>query len=445
MTQTWKQLEGQVVNGKFPLRQYLGGSEHSAVFLTEDPEHGLDKAAIKLVSPGPETGDLLLSHWKEAAKLSHPHLIKLFQMGHCQLGNKGMLYLVMEYAEVNLSQILPRGPFPTDETRETVKLILDALDHLHGKGFVHGHLKPANIMSVDGQLKLSSDGIFRMGHWIGGRGTLGDYDPPEAESGIHSPAGDVWSLGIILVKTLPQGPPVWVRTEEGDPVVPRLLPAPFFDIARNCLRCDPERRETIDEIRARLEPAAPASKPGKAISKRQYLIPAGVVALLLLAIFAGLKLFEHHNAEPKSAQNPVASSTELSKQNGSGRQSSSGTVPRQSSPQISAKKKLPSGGVVQKGVREKVLPDVPKSASDTIRGTIRVSVKVAVDPAGSVTEATLASAGPSRYFANLALQAARKWKFWPAEADGHGSSKECTLIFEFTRTGTNGFPAQAAP
>lgn len=445
MTQTWKQCEGHVVSEKFLLRQYLGGSEHSAVFLTEDPEHGLDKAAIKLVAPEPETEELQLSRWKEAAKLSHPHLIKLFQTGRCELGNSGMLYLVMEYAEVNLSQILPRGPFPPDETRETLKLILGALAYLHGKGFVHGHLKPANIMSVDGQLKLSSDGICRMGHWIGARGSLGDYDPPEAESGIRSPAGDVWSLGIILVQTLPEGPPVWVRTEEGDPVVPRALPAPFFDIARNCLRSDPERRETVEKIRARLEPAAPVSKPEKALSRRQFLIPAVAVGLLLVAIFAGPKLLERHHAQPNPAQNPVASSAEPSTQTGPVSQSPKSTLPRQSLHQPRAEKKTPAGGVVQNGVRDKVLPDVPRSASRTVQGTIRVSVKVAVDPSGSVTEATLVAPGPSRYFANLALQASRKWKFWPAGENVGNVPKERTLVFEFTRAGTEAFPAQAAP
>lgn len=38
MSQAWKEWEGQVINRDFRLRRYLGGSEHSAVFLTEDWE-----------------------------------------------------------------------------------------------------------------------------------------------------------------------------------------------------------------------------------------------------------------------------------------------------------------------------------------------------------------------------------------------------------------------
>jgi TonB family protein len=91
-------------------------------------------------------------------------------------------------------------------------------------------------------------------------------------------------------------------------------------------------------------------------------------------------------------------------------------------------------------VRE-VLPDVPKSASNTIQGTVRVSVKVRVNPSGQVASAEIDSAGPSKYFARLALQAARDWEFTPAEVDGQPVPSEWTLRFEFTRTTTTATPA----
>src|SRR5512135_1465271 len=107
MSEAWKQLEGQAVNGKFHLRQYLGGSDYSAVFLTEVGEQKRQRAAIKLIPADPESAALQLSRWELAAKLSHPHLLRLFQMGRCQPVKMGLLYVVMEYAEEDLSQILP--------------------------------------------------------------------------------------------------------------------------------------------------------------------------------------------------------------------------------------------------------------------------------------------------------------------------------------------------
>ena len=69
MSRDWKQWEGQVVNGSFPLRQYLGGSDHSAVFLTERRGRDPQKAAIKLIAVDPANTAVQLARWEFAAKL----------------------------------------------------------------------------------------------------------------------------------------------------------------------------------------------------------------------------------------------------------------------------------------------------------------------------------------------------------------------------------------
>src|ERR1019366_5302919 len=108
MSDTWKQWVGQIVNGEFPLLRYLGGSEHSAVFFTERHEgERLVRAAIKLIPAAPENDELQLSRWRQAAELSHPHLILLYEMGRFELSGVPLLYVVMECAEENLAQVLP--------------------------------------------------------------------------------------------------------------------------------------------------------------------------------------------------------------------------------------------------------------------------------------------------------------------------------------------------
>jgi hypothetical protein len=67
MTENWKQWEGQIVNGEFHLRQYLGGSDHSAVFLTELGVGERQKAAIKLVAVDTNSAELQISRWGLAA------------------------------------------------------------------------------------------------------------------------------------------------------------------------------------------------------------------------------------------------------------------------------------------------------------------------------------------------------------------------------------------
>jgi TonB family protein len=92
-----------------------------------------------------------------------------------------------------------------------------------------------------------------------------------------------------------------------------------------------------------------------------------------------------------------------------------------------------------------VLPDVPSKASATIHGTVKVRIRVTVDPSGNVSSATLDSPGASKYFANLALEAARHWRFKPAQVDGQAVSTSWILQFEFRQTGTEAAPVEVSP
>src|SRR5882724_8652422 len=145
MTDTCREWEGQVVDNQFCLLRYLASSEYSAVFLTNYGAPKPQNAAIKLVQEDPANAASQLAQWELAAKLSHPNLISLFHFGRCRLNNTGLLYVVMEYADEDLSHVLPHRSLTGTEARETLEAALDALAYLHRKGFVHGHLKPANI------------------------------------------------------------------------------------------------------------------------------------------------------------------------------------------------------------------------------------------------------------------------------------------------------------
>ena len=96
-------------------------------------------------------------------------------------------------------------------------------------------------------------------------------------------------------------------------------------------------------------------------------------------------------------------------------------------------------------VVRQVLPDVSNKARRSLHGTLHVRVRVRVDPSGGVTDATLDSPGPSRYFAGRALRAARSWKFGPPKLDGRAVSSAWILRFEFRRTATRVMPERAAP
>ena len=235
MTESATKRVGQVIDGKFRLGEFVGGDEGSSVFLTDYDSPDVRKAAIKLVHADSPQAEGLLARWRHAAKLSHPHMIRLLDMGRGELDGAPVLYVVMEYAEENLSSVIARRPLAPAEARAILGPVVDALAYVHNKGFVHCRIKPANIMAENDRLKISSDGLCRIGEFSGSVGKPGAYDAPEAAGGRISPAGDVWSLGMTLCEALTQRLPVWERTNQAEPALPSNLPPEFLDLARHCL------------------------------------------------------------------------------------------------------------------------------------------------------------------------------------------------------------------
>ncbi|HKU16062.1 MAG TPA: energy transducer TonB [Steroidobacteraceae bacterium] len=105
---------------------------------------------------------------------------------------------------------------------------------------------------------------------------------------------------------------------------------------------------------------------------------------------------------------------------------------------------MTSDAAPPKPVTNEVIPNVPRSARDTISGTIRVSVRTIVAQDGAVVGAMTETAGPSRYFERLALEAARKWTFAPSESP---EQRIMLVKFNFRRSGTtaSASPVQPAP
>jgi TonB family protein len=462
MPEAWKQWEGRVVNEEFPLLRYVGGSDRSAVFLTKRADRDPQEVAIKLILANAENPELQLSWWELAAKLSHPHLLRLFQRGRCQLDGTELLCAVTEYAEESLAQILPYRPLTPDETRDMLQGVLDALAYIHAKGFVHGHIKPANIMAVGDLIKLSSDGLCGAGESSRVLGAPSIYAAPEiADGGGVSPASDVWSLGMTVVEALTQNPPAWKGTEQEEMELPETLPEPFFDIASHCLRRDPQRRWTVAEIGARLQQASPPLQGQQIVPLKSGFTKWGylflfIAAGLLLAMLVPW-LLRRHPAEGPGSLGAVDSSA---RQPGTGSGQAALISPGKDQPSSRSNASRAaghsglrkdtvqsdsSGARAQGEVAQQILPDVSRNALRTIHGKLRVRAKVAVDSSGKVTVANFDSRGPSRYFAERALRAAKQWTFKPPQVDGQRVPSEWILRFDFEKTGVSVHPVQTFP
>jgi TonB family protein len=95
-------------------------------------------------------------------------------------------------------------------------------------------------------------------------------------------------------------------------------------------------------------------------------------------------------------------------------------------------------------VADRVLPKVSQRSLNTITGKVRVTVKLAVDQNGKVSSAALQSAGPSDYFAKVALEASRHWKFDPAQDGGAPVASQWLLRYAFGRGGVEVRPERVS-
>jgi TonB family protein len=293
-------------------------------------------------------------------------------------------------------------------------------------------------MAVGEQLKISSDSLCRTG--AAALFQRGAYDPPEVALEGLTPAGDIWALGMTMAEVLTQRVPIWTDRLREEPAVPEEMPEPFADIARHSLRRDPRSRWSIPQIKSALKQAAPVPVPeqtrdikperriaqsGKTGSKWLFAIP--IVAMLATVLLLASIL--RHRSSPQlgesSATQPDAAATPAPTRTVNKPSAHKATHAVRTFPTMTATSPGAGDGVVHQAV-----PSVPDRALRTIRGRVRVNVKAMVDSSGNVARVELANTGPSRYFANLALQAARDWKF------GEGQGERTWLLqFVFENTG----------
>jgi hypothetical protein len=245
-----------------------------------------------------------------------------------------------------------------------------------------------------------------------------------------------------------------------EPVLPEGVPSEFLPIVHACLRPDPRRRATIDEVvelLAHPRPSAPersvepaAHAPRKSV--RYVLAGASVVALA--GILAGPRLLrrpvanaqiEHAVITPAFV--PVSTTTESPQPEAAKPAKPTPFVPARDEtpapPVAPPASTVPLPNVAERAaesspgdVVHQVMPDVLDAARRTIRGKVKIQVRAAVDAAGHVTDANVESEN-SRYFARLSLQAARQWEF----ASGPG---DYILRFEFTTAGSTVRPSRVA-
>jgi serine/threonine-protein kinase len=277
-------LVGQVVSGRYRIRELIGEGGMGAVYLAE---HTLmrKRVALKLLHADMSRDEEVLARFKReaeaAAHVEHPNVATATDFGQTE---NGSFFLVLEYVEgTSLRKVIEHGPVHPARALHVARQIALALDRAHAAGIVHRDLKPENVMLVKKGddpdfVKVLDFGIAKVerpardtGQPLTRLGTIlgtPEYMAPEQALGEKvGPAADLYAVGVILYEMLTGKHPfdtpdrMAILSMHIVAPVPRMsdrnpaidVPAPIEQIVRRLLEKDatarpPSARALVDAI-----------------------------------------------------------------------------------------------------------------------------------------------------------------------------------------------------
>jgi tetratricopeptide (TPR) repeat protein len=293
--------------------------------------------ALKMLLAGGHAGPELLARFQTeaeaVARLVHPHIVQIYEVGE----QDGLPYFSLEFvAGGSLAKKLAGKPQPAREAAQLVETLARAMHFAHQHGIMHRDLKPANVLlTSDGVPKITDFGLAkrleadssqtRSGTLVG---TPSYMAPEQARGQVREvgPPADVYALGAILYELLTGRPPFLAATvldtleqvRSQEPVPPsRLQPKVSADLETICLKClqkEVEKRYAsaqalADDLHRFLAGVPILARPVRAPERlwrwcRRNPRVAGlsaVVLVLLAAVVASLTLISFRLARERQA------------------------------------------------------------------------------------------------------------------------------------------------
>jgi serine/threonine-protein kinase len=145
----------------YELLSLLGSGGYGRVYRERDL-HLEREVALKVLHPHLTADPAVVERFRReaqlAARLNHPNLVNIFDIG----GRSGLLWYTMELVKgPNLAQLVEKeGPLPLDKVVRLLRESLSALAQAHASGLVHRDLKPENmLLEPDGSLRITDFGL----------------------------------------------------------------------------------------------------------------------------------------------------------------------------------------------------------------------------------------------------------------------------------------------
>lgn len=289
-------MPDEILADRYRLVRRLGEGGMGEVW--EGRDETLERpVAVKLISTlagGGSRGDEIRARFlREArltARLQHPAIVTLHDLGSARAAEGDTPFLVMELLRgEGLDAVLRRGPVAPADAAPWGAQICAALGEAHAGGVLHRDIKPANIfLTSSGALKVLDFGIARAadpsaaddrvtqtGFVVG----TPQYMAPEQARERAEPASDLYALGCVLFEMLTGRLPfegtdamshLSAHLTEPPPApgsVASGIPPGWDDLVLTLLRKDPAERyasaaAVAEALRALAEPGRPAGIPG---------------------------------------------------------------------------------------------------------------------------------------------------------------------------------------
>lgn len=312
-------LRPGAVIGRFELVREVGRGGFGIVYEARDQELGRTVAfkAVRAGGSSAEVEERLLQEAEASARLSHPNIVTLFDVGRTENGP----YLILEYLRGEaLSRRLARGPVSVLEALRIAVEVAKGIAHAHAHGIVHRDLTPGNVfLCEDGQVKVLDLGLA---HAFGRPrlegGTPGYMAPEQRRGAPEDERTDVFALGVILYRLLANDMPFprFAAAERTPPALEVSGAPALGPLIAHMLHRDPvERPRNAGEVLAALSAflreleRTPSGAGLMAARTRRPLglRVAAVAAALAAALAASIALWRKPAEKPASPEPDLSS------------------------------------------------------------------------------------------------------------------------------------------
>jgi serine/threonine protein kinase len=259
------------------------------------------REALLIVDTSKYPGDRF-KRFLEAKFLSHPNLIRVFEVGWLDSANQRFPWIATDYPEA-----LGSDATPAPECKSLLRQIAEALSYLHSENLAYCALRAETVWRIGDRWLLSDfSGLCVLGSrsQLGpGRGFGDGYlaYPPERAHGEITAACDIWSLGA-LASALAKNNSIQL-----DPVLKALVDSPTVPMPEDCR--SPAEILTMLEDPEAIAVLAPESRNGGWLSKRWLRVAAPAGAVLTIAALYATYHQQLSHQQPGSRLQPRTADT----------------------------------------------------------------------------------------------------------------------------------------